>query len=240
MCNKKTLSYLKGIILILLILSTYRGFSQSPWDFNNRNRIKVIGGTDTLLVPTSYVLDINLKETTDQGGRMNNRPVIIVSIDSAEKALRQYIERLGLDSKKLKLVKITNTMSGFAGNELVVEYKRFEYELKDYKALQKFVKDFRFEGLAALRLRKLYDIDRSALETQLIIAALVDAKIKVNKILSSVGKEVGDILSLETQKLPLPRSEESNLDYWNGAMGDIDLSDPKYLRFEVYVIYEIR
>jgi uncharacterized protein YggE len=116
----------------------------------------------------------------------------------------------------------------------------FEYKLKSYDELKNFVTNIKFAGLTAIRVRKLFEIDKTAIESQLYVDALKNAKGKAEAILASVNKKLGEIISIDSYDYHynLPNFDDEFKSNWDTYL--IDLNKTKIVTAMVNVAYEIK
>ena len=221
--------------LIIFLFLTTKLFSQNITDVHQK-QITVTGRAQIALEPTSYIVEINLKENYIS----KDPPEIILAIDSIELNLRKFIEAMKLDSKKLNLISVATINSSFKGQDITLHNEVFEYKLKSYDELKNFVTNIKFAGLTAIRVRKLFEIDKTAIESQLYVDALKNAKGKAEAILASVNKKLGEIISIDSYDYHynLPNFDDEFKSNWDTYL--IDLNKTKIVTAMVNVAYEIK
>ncbi|MEO5570914.1 MAG: SIMPL domain-containing protein [Bacteroidia bacterium] len=222
--------------LVICLLLTTKLFGQDAVD-DNQKKIKVTGRAQIEMEPTSYILDIMLRENYITA---NKAPEIVVGIDSIENNLKKFIRDMKLDSKKLNQLSVSNSASSFMGQEIILITEVYEYKINEYAELKKVVANINFPGLAGIKVRKIFEIDKDAAEAKLYVAALKNAKIKAETILSSVNKTLGEIIYIDSYdyRYSLPNFDDDYQSNWDNRQ--VDLNRKKTISALVNVTYEIK
>src|SRR4051812_5121430 len=106
---------MKHTALIICLLLTTQLFGQYTESFPDQKRIKITGFSEMQLEPTSYVMEIMIRETYVQPREYNTEVYIDNPIDSIEKSLRRLISDLGFDKKSLTQVFVSSSTNDYNG-----------------------------------------------------------------------------------------------------------------------------
>ncbi len=229
---------MKHTALIICLLLTTNLFSQVVDD--NQRKIKVTGRAQIEIDPTSYAIDIQVKEIPSQSMNYNVPLTVLVSIDSMEVLLKNSVSKAGYDSKKLKQIFMNSSSQGYGSNQsLLLIYNTYEYDLKNLNDVNTFIRKVRFDGMTGMRVRKIFDVNKTEIEAQLLKDALIDARTKAEKLLISTGKSLGEVISIDISSYQ-PIFNDENYNNWYGNSTQMDALRTKTIATTISVSYEIK
>jgi len=226
---------MKPTALIIFMLLSTSLYSQIQDD--NLKRIKVTGQSQVEIKATSYVIDIQIREVVAKSMNYNDPIKVEISIDSLEQHLRNNLVQAGYDPNKLKLSYMNTANYGDAYKFLF--YNTYEYALMNLNDVNAFIRKVHFEGLTGMRVRKIFDINKSEIEAQLFKDALADARRKAETLLVSTGKKLGEIISIDMNAYQ-PAINDENSNNWHGNTILVDAKMSKTISASISVKYEIK
>ena len=222
-------------ILILLSLTVNVSAQNTP---NKTNSIRITGYAKMELEPSSYIVDINIRETIGQNNS-SRTTFIDLYIDSIEILLIGCLKSGGFDPKKLNQIYLGNYISGSFESGISIMNMTYEYNISNYTELKKFILNLRFNGLSGIRIRKIFDLDKEKIENSLYKIALEDSKKKAESLLTTCNKSLGEIISIEPNYYD--RSDDDyNYNNWSGASDQVNFKRKKIITSNVIVVYEIK
>ena len=228
---------MKNLTFLICLFLTTGLLGQSIDD--NRNRIKVTGVSQMEIEPTSFAIDIQVKEISAQPANYNFPLTIVINIDSLEKLLKQALDRNGYDSKLLKQIFMNTSGQSYGNNQfLSLIINTYEYDLKNLSDVNSFIKKIRFDGLAGIRIKKLFANDKTAIEEPLFKDAMKDAKSKAEKLASLANRTLGNIISIEETSWPLIINDESS-GYTYSNNPQMDFVRTKSVSTSIVVIFSL-
>lgn len=165
-----------------------------------------------------------------------------IPILEVEKNLLSDLQKIGITKEQISITGVGNYWR-YEEKESVFD-KQLEIRLKDFNQINKIIQTINIKGIRYMMLGQLKNSKITYYRKQVKIKALKAAKTKAGYLLESVGKKVGDIISiteLEDENAPLwaPQHMVSNsvvVTPNNSGMGN---TRKIKLRYEVKARFEI-
>jgi len=227
-----------GIIMCFISLL----YSQ---DIQNQRYIEVSGIAEQEVVPDEIRLIIGLEEYSMQPHTRTTEMVDYttkMSIDLIEKAFLTDLEILGIKKDKIILNEVGNYRRE-EGREFLMS-KQYELVLSDVKQIDKIISSLKTPGISNMSIKELKNKDIAEYRKQVKIEALKAAQSKAEYLLSSINKQVGDVLSIteisDDNNYWMPQTLVSNSYMGNSGKEGIDNIRKIKLRYEIKVRYEIK
>ncbi len=133
MRNKITAT-MKHTALIICLLFATQLFGQNVDENPSKRKIIVSGYAEIELEPSTYLIEVNLRESYEQSNYQQT-PKVLVSLDSLEIILKKYLDDFGFDSKKLSEIYVGSYTNGYNGRDINLVTGNYEYKLKNYSEM---------------------------------------------------------------------------------------------------------
>jgi hypothetical protein len=234
----------KNLILILLLLVS--GIARTQNTTNESLRfIEVTGSSELEVEPDEIRLEIEIAEywkeefekKTDAKDYRTKVPLEII-----EKELLADLAKIGIPKENI----ITQDAGNYRrqqGKEFLFN-KQIELVLFDFKKVDEIINTINTKGINYVSIGKLKNKNITELTKQVKIEALKAAKVKAGYLVESLGKQLGDVISVtevdEDGSFWGPRSANSNTIMLSADDSGIDNIRKIKLRYEMKAKFEIK
>jgi len=236
---------MKNTLLFLTFLFCF-GILKSQ-DINNDliRFIEVTGSAELEIEPDEMRLIIGIeeywKEEFDKNTEFKDYKTKI-SIIEIEKNLLADLAKIGIQKESIIIREVGNSWR-YKGKEFLIS-KQFELILSDFKKIDEIIRIINTKGIDYMRIGELKNKEITEFRKQVKVEALKAAKSKAEYLLTSIEKEVGDIISIVEMNSDnnywRPQSMTSNTLMATSDNSGIDNIRKIKLRYEIKAKFEIK
>lgn len=187
-------------LLFCLITASAQNASREPVRF-----IEVTGSAETEIEPDEIVFIIRIKEYWKEEFEKSSKPKDYrtkVPIAGIEKELLATLEKNGVKKESIAVREAGNYWREQGKDFLII--KELEIKLKDFNTVNKIIDAVNTNGIDYMKIEGLKNKDIANYRKQAKIGALKAAKDKADYLLSSIGKQTGEVISIiEPQESPV-------------------------------------
>ncbi len=227
------------LLFICLIFLGLNLFAQEP------KYIEVTGSAEMFVDPDEFIFIIGIeeywKEEFEKKKEFKDYKTK-VEITEIEEHLIKDLNGLGIATEKIKSTEVGNYWR-YSGKEFLVS-KRLEISLNDFKLINQIISKLDRKGIDYMRIGELKNKDLVNYRKDVKKQALLAAKEKAEYLLETIGKEVGDVISItevnSNNYFWQPAMSMSNSLMNSGGNSEVENEKKIKLRFEINAKFEIK
>lgn len=230
---------MKTMILLFAILLSYSLATAQPTDNFLGKYIEVTGSAEMEIEPDEIRFIIGIEEYWEEEFNRDSKfedYKTKVPIKAIENDLMKVLTGIGIQKENIFVREIGNYWR-YKGKEFLVS-KQIELILQDFKVIDKIIDAMDNKGIDYMRIGSLINKDITKYRKQVKAEALIAAKEKAAYLLETLGKSLGDVMSIT--------EIEDDRNYWsppsltsNTIMSTPDNSSIGNLR-KIKLRYEIK
>jgi uncharacterized protein YggE len=186
----------KCLIFSVLVVLCTNLYGQN--DKQNRF-IEVTGSAESNVEPDEIMLCIGIEEYLNEELNQNTQFRNYqkkVSITEIEASLFSELRKIGINKDQIKTKDLGNQWKYPQYGKDFLLSKQFEITIDDFKMMDKLVRNVNTKGVSSITIQELRNKNIADFKNKLKTEAVKSAKDKATTILQSIGKKLGDVISI--------------------------------------------
>lgn len=203
--------------------------------------IEVTGSAEMLIEPDELIFNIGIAEYWENEYQLASKEGYKgekIKILAIEEQLLKDLKAIGISKKDIKSTDVGNSWRG--RNEEIRMRKAFEVSLSDFSKINRIISEINTLGVEYMRIGELKHKDIADYRIEVKKKSLLSAKGKAEYLTESLGKTIGDIISIKelTGDRYYSDARLSNSMMESSSSG-MDIEKKIKLRYEILVKFEI-